>query len=149
MSSLFEIPDPAAQNIHSTFVELLLILLCSSVFSILQILGNSLRSIPGEDGSSSPTHHTSVFSRVELDLPIDWLPVIVVFEIQALVATQSTHILNFFAPSSGSLCCTHSDVIFSELNFCQEQLVQLFVPDVLGDLVHQNRILCESEENDS
>ena len=39
--------------------------------------------------------------------------------------------------------------MFSELNFDQEQLVELFVPGLLGDLVHQNRSLCESEENDS
>ena len=85
----------AAKNIHSTFVELLHVLLYSSVFSILQLLGNFLRSIPGEDGSSSPIHCTHVFSHTEQDLPIDWLPVLVVFEVQALVATQSLQILNF------------------------------------------------------
>ena len=100
----------------------------SSVFSIFQFLGNFLRSTPGVDGSSSPIHYTSVFSHPELDLPIDWLPVIVVFEIQALVATQSTHILNFFALSSESTGRTQSKKIFSQLNFHQEQLVELFVP---------------------
>ena len=95
------------------FVELLHFLLCSSVFFNLQFLGNFLRSIPGEDGSSSPIRYTSVFSHAELDLPIDWLPVVVVFEIQALVATQSMHILNFFALSSGSPGRTQSSVIFS------------------------------------
>ena len=84
-------------------------------FSILQILGNFLRSIPGEDSSSSPIHYTNVFSHAELDLPFDWLPVIVVFEIQALVATQPVHILNFFARSSGSPGRTQSSIIFSKL----------------------------------
>ena len=69
INSLFAIPDPAA-----TFVELLHFLLYSSVFSILQFLSNLLRSIPGEDGSSSPIHYTSVFFHSELDLPIEWLP---------------------------------------------------------------------------
>ena len=36
-----------------------------------------------------------------------------------------------------------------ELNFHQEWLVELFVNGVLGDLVHQKRILGESDENDS
>ena len=112
-------------------------------------LATFLRSIPGEDGSSSPIHYTSVFSHAELDLSIDWLPVILVIELQALVSAQSMHILNFFALSSGSPCHTQSSIIFSGLNFHQEQLVELFVPGLLGDLVHQNRILCESEENDS
>ena len=84
----------------------------STVFSILHFLGNFLRSIPGEDGFSSPIHYTSVFSHAELDLPIDWLPVIVVFEIQALVATQSTHILNFFALNSESPGRTQSNINF-------------------------------------
>ena len=91
-----------------------------------------MRSIPSEDGSSSPIHHTSVFSHAELDLPIDWLTVVVVFEIQALVAIQSTHVLNFFALSTESPGRTQSSITFSELNFHQEQLV-----------------LCESQENDS
>ena len=105
--------------------------------------------MPGEDDSSSPIHYTLVLSHAELDLPIDWLQAIVVFEIQAFVANQSMHILNFFASNSGSPSCTHSEIIFSELNFHQEQLVKLFVPSLLGDLVHQKRILCESEENDT
>ena len=107
-----------------------------------------MRSNPGQDHYSSPIHHSNVFSRTELDLPIDWLSIIVVFEIQPLVATQSMHILNFLALSSGSPGRTQSNIIFSELNFHQEQLVELFVPGLLGDLVHQNRILCESEENE-
>ena len=41
--------------------------------------------------------------------------------------TQSMHILNFFASSSGFPSCTRSDIIFSELKFHQEQLVELFV----------------------
>ena len=105
--------------------------------------------MPGEDGSSAPIHYTSVFSHAELDLPIDWLPVIVVFEIQALVATQLMHILIFFALSSEPPGRIESNIIFSELNYHQEELVQLFVPGLLGDFVHQKKILCESEENDS
>ena len=81
-----------------------IVLLCSNVFSNLQFLGNFLRSIPGNDGSPSPTRYTNVFSHVELDLSIDSLPIIVVFEIQALVATQSMQILNFFTPNFGSSC---------------------------------------------
>ena len=95
LNSLFEILDHAAKNNLSTFVELLHFLLKSSVFSILQFLGNFLSGIPGEDGSSSPIHCTSVFSHAELGLPTDWLSVSVVFKIQDLVATQSTYILNF------------------------------------------------------
>ena len=64
----------------------------------MKIIGNFLRSIPDEDGSSSPLRYTSVFSHAELDLSIEYLPIIVVFEIQALVATQVMHILNFFVP---------------------------------------------------
>ena len=78
INSLFEIPDHAAWNIHSTFVELAPFF-HRSVFSILQFLGNFLQSIPGEDGSSSPSHYTHVFSHAELDLLIDWLPIVVVF----------------------------------------------------------------------
>ena len=94
---------------HLTFVESPHFLLYSSVFSILQFLGNFLRSTPGEDGSSSPIHYTNVLSHAELDLSIDWLPAIVVFEIQALVATQSMHILNFFGLTSGSPCRAQSN----------------------------------------
>ena len=97
------------------FVVLLRFLLGHSVSSILQFLGNFLRSIPGEDDSSSPIHFTSVFSHGELDLPIDWPPMIGVFEIQALAVTQLIHIMNFFAPNFGSPCCTQSRFIFCEL----------------------------------
>ena len=69
-------------------------------------------------GSSSPIHYTSVFSHAELDLPIGWLPVIVVFEIQALVETQSTHIVNFFALSSES----PSFQVFSEISFIRKDV---------------------------
>ena len=112
-----------------------------SVSSILQFLGNFLHSIPDEDGSSSPIRYTSVFSHVEPDLRIDLLPIIVV--------TQLMRLLNFFALSSGSPCCTQSSINFSGLNFNQAELVDLFVHDVLGDLVHQNRILFESDESNS
>ena len=135
--------------IHSSFVELLHFRLYSTVFSILQFLGNFLRSIPGEDGSSSPIHDTSVFSDAGLYLPNDWLSMIVVFEIQAHAVTRIVNILNFFAPNFGSPCCTQSSIIFSELMFRQENPVELSVQSVLGDLVHQKRILCESEESDS
>ena len=97
-----------------------------------------MRSIPGEDGSSSPIDYTSVFSHAELDL--------VVLEIPALFATQSTHILNFLQSLESP---SRTVKKFSELNFHQEQLVELFVPGLLGDLVRQKRILCESGENDS
>ena len=70
----------------------------SSVFFILQFLCNFLHSFLDEDGHSSPIRHTNVFSHVERALI--GLQKIVVFEIQALVATQSTHILNFFASNS-------------------------------------------------
>ena len=41
---------------------------------------------------------TNVFSHAELDLSIEYLPIIVAFEIQALVATRIMSILNFFVP---------------------------------------------------
>ena len=70
--------------LHGIFIHLSLsyfmFFLCSSVFSILQFLGNFLRSIPDEGGSSSPIHFTNVFSHAEHDLSIDWFPVIVVLE---------------------------------------------------------------------
>ena len=37
---------------------------------------------------------------------------------------------------------------FSKLYFHQEQLVELFVPCVLGDLIHQNRIFWDSSKQD-
>ena len=86
-----------------------------------------------------PICYTNVFSLVELGLPIDWLSIIVFFEIQALFVTRIMRVLNFFASNSGSPCCAQSDM-FSDLNFHQEQLVELFVEDFLGDLIHQNRI---------
>ena len=51
------------------------------------------------------------------------------------------HILNFFAPNFGSPCRTQSSIISYQLNFHQKQLVELFVQGVLGNLVHQNKIL--------
>ena len=92
-------------------------LLGSNVSSILQFLGNFWHSILGEDGFSSPTRYTSVFSHVELDLPIDWPLIIAVSEIQAHVVTQLMRILNFSVPYSGSPYYTQSSIIFSELNF--------------------------------
>ena len=123
--------------LHGILIRLLLsyfiFRLESSVFSILQRLGNFLRCIPGEDGSSSPIHYTSVFSDVELDLPIDWFPIIVVFEIQTLVATQSTHTLNFFA-------------LRSSLKFPLKSLLSSLSKMFLGDLIHKNRIFCDSSK---
>ena len=87
----------------------------------------------------------NVLSLVELDLPIDWLSIIVVFEIQAIVVARIMSVLNFFASSSGSPWCTHSE-IFSELNFPKKKLVELFVPSVLGDLEQQSRIFRDSWE---
>ena len=89
----------------------------SSVCSILQFLDNFLHSILDEDGPSSPICYTNVFSHAELALPIDWLPIIVIFEVQAHAVTLIIRILNFFVPNFGSPCCTHSDTILSELNF--------------------------------
>ena len=37
-----------------------------------------------------------MYSRVELELPIDWLPRIVIFEVQAHAVTRIMCILNFF-----------------------------------------------------
>ena len=82
-------------------------------------------------------------------MPIDWPPITVVVEIQAFVVTQSMHILSFFVPKFGSPCCTQSRKIVPELNIHQEKPVELFVQGVLGNVLHQNRTLCESEENDS
>ena len=92
--SPFVILDHAAYQIIPSFVVLLRSLLGRSVSSILQFLPN-LRSIPGEDGSSSPVHYTSVFSLAELGLPIDWPSILEVFEIQAPVVTRLMHILVF------------------------------------------------------
>ena len=48
-------------------------------FSILQILGNFLRSHPGEDDSSSPTtYYSNVLSHTELGLHMNYLPTTVV-----------------------------------------------------------------------
>ena len=59
------------------------------------------------------------------------------------------HVLDFFIINSGSPCGTQSSIIFSGLNVHQESLVELFVQNVVGDLVHQNRILFEYDENNS
>ena len=48
----------------------------------------------GDDDSSSPVRYTDVFSHVELNLTVDWLSIIVVFEFQAHVATLLMHVLN-------------------------------------------------------
>ena len=68
-----------------------------SISSILQFLGNFLHSFLDEDGPASPICYATAFSHVELDLPIDWLPIIVVFEVQAHAVTRIMRILNFFA----------------------------------------------------
>ena len=69
--------------------------------------------------------------------------------LEKVLTKETPGILNFFALSSGSPGRTQSNIIFSQLIFHQERLVELFVPGLLGDLVHQIFILCESEENDS
>ena len=83
--------------LHRIFFQLLLsysiFFLKAASSQFLQFLGNLLRSIPGEDGSSSPIHYTNVFSHAELDLPIDWIPVIVDFEIQALAINAHSEFL--------------------------------------------------------
>ena len=99
-----------------------------SVSSIHQFLGNFLHSTLDEDVPSSPICYTNILSR--------W----------PCAVTWIIRILNFFASNSGSPSYTQSGIIFSDLNFHQEQLVVLFVEDVLGDLIHQKRIFCESSE---
>ena len=81
------------------FVELLHVFLCGSVFSILQFLGNFLRSFLHEKSSSIRIGHTNLFSPVEPDLPTDWLDATVIFEIQAHAVTQLMHVLNFSVPN--------------------------------------------------
>ena len=110
-------PDSAAHYILPTFVVLLRFPLNSSVSSILQFLGNFMRSFPDEDDFSSPVRCTNVFSRVELGLPNDLPLIIVVSEIQALALTHVMHILNFFVLNSGAPCCTQSSLVLSEQNF--------------------------------
>ena len=63
-------PDSAAHENLPTFVSLRFPL-DSTVSSILQFLGNVLRSLPDEDDFSSPFRCTNVFSDVELDLAND------------------------------------------------------------------------------
>ena len=81
------IPDHAALEIIPIVVVFHYFPLGCSVFSFFLIIDNFLRTIPDEDDSSSSIRYTSVFSHAELDLSIEYLPIIVVFEIQALVAT--------------------------------------------------------------
>ena len=126
------IPDHAALEIIPIFVVLLLFSLGSGVFSVLQFLGNFLHSILDEDGVSSPILYKSGFSLVELDLPNEWPLIISVSEIQAHVVTQLMRILNLSVSYAGSPCCNPSSIIFVELNFHQELLVELFVQGVLG-----------------
>ena len=57
-----------------------------------------LRSNPGEDDSSSSIRYTNIFFHVELNLSIECLPLIVVFEILAHGVNQKLRILNFFVP---------------------------------------------------
>ena len=109
--------------LHRIFTQLLssysIFFFYSSVFSIFQFLGNFLRCIPGEDGPSSPIRYTHVLSHFEFDLSIDWLSIIVVFEIQVVVVTRIMRVPNCFALNSGAPSCTHSDITISELNFPQ------------------------------
>ena len=94
-------------------------------FSILQFLGNFSHSFLDENGPSSPIRYTNVFSHVELDLHMDWLPIIVIFEVQVHAVIRIMRILNFFVPNSGSPRCTQSGLIFSDPDFHQEELVEL------------------------
>ena len=84
----------------SLFNSIFLLLECS-YFSILQILGNFLRSVLGEDDSSSSIRYTKIFFHVELDLSIEYLPPNVVFENQAHAVTRTIRILNFFISKFG------------------------------------------------
>ena len=112
-----------------------------------EIIPIFLHSFLDEYGPSSPIHYTNVFFHAELDLSIGLPPITAVFEIQAHAVTRIIRLLNFFAPILGSPCYAQSSIIFSELNFHQESLVGLLVQGILGHLAHQNRIICESEEN--
>ena len=79
----------------------------SSVFSILQFLGDFLHRFPDENGPSSPIRYTSVFSHVELDLPKDWL---------ALVVTRVMRILLWSEFSANNSLSSSSLKMFSEIS---------------------------------
>ena len=80
--------------------------------SFLQILDNFLRSIPGEDDSSSSIRHTNILFHVELHLSIEYLPTIVVLEIPAHAVTRIIRVLNFIVPK-----CWISVLYSVEYNF--------------------------------
>ena len=60
---------------------------------------------------------TSVREYTQLDLANEYLQIIAVFEIRALVGTRISRILNFFVPNFGSPCLTQSEnFLWSELS---------------------------------
>ena len=140
MNSLFVIPDHAAQDIISIFVVFVISFLAEEYSHFFNFSATSCMAFL-MTMVLHPQFATQMYSLAELDLSFEYLPRTVVFEIQAHAATRIMRILNFFVPNSGSPFCTQSDINCSDLNFHHEQLVELFVEDVLGDLIHQNRIL--------
>ena len=91
-------PFPAAKRIRPICIGFICCLPCSSVFVILQFLGNFLCDFLDEVSSSSVILHASLFFLCELDPPIDCLVVNDVDEIQARIATCAAQSLNFFSP---------------------------------------------------
>ena len=100
----------------------------SSLFSILQFLGNFLHSILCEDGPSFPICYTNVFSHVELDLPID-----------SSRCDSVNAYSDFFVPNSDAydslLSCSLK--MFSEISS-----IRMEFSDTL-----KNRIFCDSSDS--
>ena len=124
------------RKVFQSSLFFLYFLLIAASFQFFNFSATSCKALY-EDGPWTPICSTSVCSFVELDLPIGWLSRSVVFGTQAHAVTRIMRVLNFFVPNSGSPCCTESGIIFSDPNFHQEQLVELFVEDFLGDVIHQ------------
>ena len=76
----------------------------------------------------------------------DWLPANVVFEVQAHAVTQSMRILNFIASNSGAYDVLIQSKFSLKWQFTKKKLVELFVEDVLGFLIHLNGIFWDSSE---
>ena len=97
----------------------------------------------------------NVLSLVELDMPIDWLSIIVVFEIQAIVVARIMSVLNFFASSSGSPWCTHSEnFLWTEFSQKKSLLSSSFQvsSEISNSRVEfsetlENRIFCDSSDS--
>ena len=88
-----------------------------------------------EIDSFGPIHHTISLFLSELDLPIDWLVVIDVVEIQARISTHTAQILNFLSPIFSSPYQIRLQPIYSELHSLPELPLELVIQEIHEDFL--------------